>query len=260
VSEQHANPQRDSLIERCRKLSRMTTANGASEAEALSAMGLLAKLMQEHNIQQSELELRAAAGECVRDEHTIFSNHGDAKRNSYPDWFEVASAIGRLFHTRVWFSRKDQDLLGLGFGQHCRSIVFFGLPTDVAASIAMAQIIGTSIEWEATTFARRERGNGGKKKLSSFRLGMINRLRQRINEWANMPTDTGHGTSLVLLKDELVGAAFEALNLQFSSRGANMGSGKVHDSAAYGKGVAAGSSIQLRPNAGLYGQQIAGRK
>jgi len=245
------SPERAALIEKLRKLSRMTTGNGASEAEAMMAAGMLAKLMSAHAVQWDELKLRAAAGECAEDEHTIFSED-TARSTGYPDWFDLSGTIAELFSCRHWFNRRNQDLLGLGFAQATRSIVYFGLPEDVAAAIAMTQIVGSAVELESASFATK-RPRPAAFRVDSFRQGMVNRLRQRIRELAVAPTDTGHGTGLVLLKSKLVDEAFVGLGLQFG-RAAKMQAPKRHDGAAYHAGHGAASAIALRPNAGVQGQ------
>jgi hypothetical protein len=241
-----ASPDRSALIERIRKLSRMTVAAGATEAEAASAAALLAKLMADHSVGWDELKLKAAAGECLSDHVSSFNPRFD-------DWMQLGGGIAKLFEVKCWLDRSTEDLLGLGFAQQSCKIIYFGLPEDVAAAVAMTQIVAAAVHVEAGAFAtglpRGTKSAEAERKIKSFRAGMIARLGARIVELtraarAVRPT----GQALVVLKDQLVSAEFAKLGLSLGTWSPRR---SALDSDAYAKGRAAGDRANLRPSHGI---------
>src|SRR5712675_2366720 len=125
---------RDSMIERVRKLSRMTIANGASETEATMAASKMAQLIAEYNIGQSELTIKVDAQNCVLDEFI------DSSSRRTP-WAECIGTISTLFGTRCYSTVRAEDLFDIGVTTDCFVARFYGFPTDVAAAIGMCTII-----------------------------------------------------------------------------------------------------------------------
>jgi len=192
---------RDSIIEKVRKLSRMTIANGASEQEALLAAAHLERLIAEYDIAQSELTIRADAQGCLLDEFV------DSSDRQTP-WMTCASALSKLFSTRCYFETRQEDIFDLGFLVTVRAVKFFGFQTDVAACLAMCAIVKSAIDTESTRFARSLRESKSKPaRVQSFELGMADRISDRLEEMAltqKRIRGESTGTGLIVLKDQLV--------------------------------------------------------
>lgn len=190
---------RQDIISRVRKFAAMTTANGASESEAAMAAKFLAKLIAEHNIQETELTLKADAKGCLKDSFTAL--HG------LDHWTEACWAIGRLFHCEVYRS-KTGIALADDFSVPTVEMNFYGYPQDVAACIALCRIIYLAVGQETNRYGKPMRKSREKTlKLNSFSLGMAKRLNERVNELIPPPQEsTGRG--LMVLKDQLVTSEF----------------------------------------------------
>lgn len=241
---------RDSLIDRIRKLSAFTTDRGCSEAEALSAAAKIAELMALHDINETDLSLRAEASSCLTDEFIELNSRAG-------DWSSVASSIARYTHTRVWQTTSYEDPLDSGHPMPITHIRFFGTPLDVAAALALTSIcysaiVITSIRFNASERRSRKRDSA----RSDFRMGMAARLTQRLQDMIaerdaalrNKPT----GTSLIILKDQLVTEEFAKLNLNLN-RGHRYS--HANHSDAYRTGYAAGSHVDLGARTRLTGQR-----
>lgn len=231
----NSDPKRESLIERCRKLGRMTTERGATENEALAAAAALSRLVSEHSISQSELQVRADAQNCVKDALVSL-------RNKESGWSKVAINIERLYGTICWLDKKSEDVLGLGFETETTSVVFYGFPLDVAASICTLAIIGTALDTSLEALGRVRRDV-----RDSFEVGFCDRINERLREMRQQRSDAFRNASkgaLVVLKDQLVKDEFAKTGQVLRrSRKDN----PVRDQSAYAKGKAAGSAVALDP-------------
>lgn len=223
---------RDSIIARARKLSAMTIANGCSEAEANRAAELLAKLMAEHNLSQDETSVRDESLHC--ETHTI-----TAIADSAADWKSARIAINQLFGTKSFTRRDTSDVLGLGFAVNVVYIKFFGLPADAVAALSMAEIVQSAINTEAIAWSKQARTTA-QYKLRSFRLGMSDRLAERINELRPI-VNANTGTALMVLKDQLVTKQFaKHFGKLRNSRGIS-----AADANAYAAGQQRANSVSL---------------
>lgn len=225
------SPNRDSIIEKLRKLAAFTTANGCTEAEAQLAAAKIAALMAEHNIDQSEFTIRRDAKHCITDAYIEI----DSKLG---DWTDCCVAIGKLFTTRVWWAAEYEDILGLGIPTSIIKMNYFGLPADVAASIAMSQVICIAVNTESAAWLK-QRHKGEKRDGRSFRYGMCQRFNERLRAMIVQAPAPATGTSLIVLKSQLVTEEFAKLNL-------NLGHGR-------------GRSVKLDPGAVAAGRSAADR-
>ncbi len=218
---------RDSIISRVRKLQRFTIANGCSEAEAQAAALKVAEFIAEYNVTQSELSLRDDALHCITDEFIEMSG-------SVGDWTACAVKVSKVFGTRIWYTHRTEDVLGLGIPSKVTALKFFGLGTDVAASIALTSILYTALNSESSKY----RGD-----RTSFRLGMIDRLNKRLADMVPAQRQNGTGTALMVLKDQLVTDEFAKLNLRLGYR--NKQAGKPVNQSAFAAGAAAANRVGL---------------
>jgi hypothetical protein len=166
--------------------------------------------------------------------------------------------VADLFHCKPWFEESFEDVLGLGIPTRSISIKFFGFKLDVAAAIAMTEIIAVSIQTELVKFqesfrqanprptAKRKLADWTgdyKLKTESFRAGMRDRLNQRLKELLPPPVETT-GRGLMVLKNQLVTDEWAKSNLTPK----NLRSSRqmtAADGAAYAHGQSAGSRVDL---------------
>ena len=235
---------RDLVIEKIRKLSAMTQANGASESEAAFAAKKMAEYIDLYNIQTTELEIRQDAKGCIIDSFTATMG--------LDIWTHACWNIGLLFKCKTWRQHSafalDEDLL---IDQ--TEMKFYGFKQDVTAAISLCQIIYMAVERSSFAFAKslpkgQRRANAAAKE--SFSIGMAQRLNERVKELipASSPS---LGKGLMVLKDQLVTEQFadycRAHGLSFRSAGRL----SISDQGAYSAGRTAGGNVNLTQNSSL---------
>lgn len=230
------------LIEKIKKLQRMTVERGASETEAMRAAQVVQQLISEHNIEQSELEIRTDAKNCAKDSYT-------AIRSSKPAWSNLAIAIEKLYGTIAWAERSSEDLLGLGFETETYQIVYYGFPVDVAGSIATLAICAIALDTAVAALPKRSK----KIERESFEIGMTDRLQERIKEMRLRAHGEAKGQgALVVLKDKLVQEEFSKLGVKLYRSHAPE---RKISPAGYVAGRAAANAVNLGTNISSNGQR-----
>lgn len=221
---------RDQLISRIHALAKMTIASGCTEHEAATAQAMLHRLMSEHQIHATELGIRTRANECTRDYFVVLDTR-------FPDHFFLAPIIAKLYSCKTWGTHGTEELdPDLGMTLQSKRLYFFGLPEDVAACLALAQIIATATSTESARFAQ---ATPSRLKLKSFRKGLLDRLGERLADLLRRPP-TGPG--LVLVKTELVQTEFAKLGL--SLRNTRPGT-TPSDPTSYYQGRTQAESVRL---------------
>jgi hypothetical protein len=112
---------RDSLLDRIHKLLQKTTANGATEKEAASALALAMRLMREHRIEMADIKGRGSAKWGADDGHTYTSE------KSLPEYAWIGLILTEYFRVRCFTDASDpgED------GKRVYKIKIFGLQKDV---------------------------------------------------------------------------------------------------------------------------------
>lgn len=195
---------RPEILSKIAKLRQMTTANGASEGEAMFAAQRVASMIAEFNVSQSEMEIRTFAKDgCITDEFAVIGND---------DWTRVVVGLQHLFHVRCWYHHTKEDLLDLGTPIAVKYVKFFGFPEDVAGAMFLATMIREAF---ATELARYVRDVKRGRDTRSFGLGMGDRINERLKSMATQQvTGPSKGTGLMVLKGQLVGGEFDKLGLR----------------------------------------------
>lgn len=240
---------RAKAIEIARKLSTRTTTNGCTEDEAESAMRLLQKLMLEHGL--NEDELRAPTVKCGPGELVVLEE-------SYLDWRRVVGPIMALCHTQAFSHQTREDALGLGFAVPIVKLTFFGFPLDVQASISLVEICVSAINTQATMYGEglptRNKAQRAAKPtaIQSFRIGMAQRLAERIMSIVPRPASGTTGTNLIVLKDKVVNEQYAAwLRLAGHNLNYNIGYNQAVDSHAAAAGARRADRVGLGYERGL---------
>lgn len=225
---------RDTIINRIRKLSKFTIANGCTEAEALNAAARIAELIRANSITESELSLRADASGCITDEFCEL-------RATQSEWMTCAPAIAKLYSCKVWVHQREDDWLGIGAPEPVCAIKYFGFPHDVAAAVATSALLYNAIKTELHRAPIR-----GRTRIRSFSLGMAARVHERIlvliaTRDREAPRATA-GNSLIVVKDAIVTEEFAKQNIHLRTLRSRS---TTVDPDAYSRGKAAGERFDI---------------
>jgi len=223
---------------RIAKLSKMTIENGASENEALTAARKIAELLDSNGLTEAEIkafETTDSDTSCKMET----SDFGEKKKLHEVQF--CVNAIAKFFDVKVWSTT-------MGTGN--RVIRFFGFPQDVAAAMALTETLVYAMERDYKNwFATQSQDVHGKTLRKNFMLGFCSRVNSRLKDLKeerevkaenNLP-----GTSLVILKNQVVESEAEKLNLRL--RKASRSYSRANTSA-YDAGCYAGSQVNLGNN------------
>lgn len=168
--------QRDKIIDKIEKLMRRTREAGASEAEAESAIAMAHKLMDQHNIELSEIELEragtAAGLEVVEEEaRTQASNVGRFENT-------LIAAVTIICGVKVYLRTSRVINKNGRLGKRV-SIVFYGTRTDVA----VARLLLNELFIVTRALARGRLGKGWTQQhwryCEGFAMGIYQQAKQQ---------------------------------------------------------------------------------
>lgn len=188
------------ILAKVQALMRMTTENGASEAEAANAAEHVNRLMAEHDLTFSDCahEVRGYQyGEQVRS----FATVGKSGRRSAHDAIKLAGTIGSYWDCIATFKRDG-------------SISFFGTTDDAENAHYMLSMIRSAMDREYGYYRikrRREAGKITRSTKSNFMTGMVVRLAARIDELKKARSQSSTAsTALVVIKSNTIKDEFQA--------------------------------------------------
>jgi len=198
-------------------LSRKTLEAGCSEAEAMSAMTLMGKLLEQYNLTMNECDVRES--KCVTVEIPIPSLRRTAMDS-------CVVGLGKLFHGRVWFSKgyayksRYSSYRAATPAKYC----FFIQEHDKEALEYLFAIIWFALENSVVTYKKSAEYKAlldKKHVFRSFKIGMAERIGMRLNQMReeadlNYAASKGTGNSLIVLKGQLVEQEFNNLGVKLS--------------------------------------------
>lgn len=191
---------REKLAARIRALKAKTVENGCTEAEALSAAEMLAKLLAQYNMTLDEAEMRASPFEGHKEKHD--DEAGERL-------WKVASAVADLTGARYWTSAS---------GVFPVEINFFGFSHEVEVARYMLEICAHAMRGERARLARETWPRRLKRRqVIPFMDGMADRLAERIRAM-KPPAPTGKG--LVVLHGQLIDLAMADVGLKLRNTSA----------------------------------------
>lgn len=231
---------------RIRALAAKTVANGCTEQEAMSAMTVVGKLLQEYNLSMDMVDLRDEV--CTK-----LEIRSSTKQKGGVYW--AMASIAKFTDCKVWSSRGYNGL----------TYSFFGQETDLLMAKYLYDLIDGSIKFETKKFKQTpeyKNSRTAKGASSAFALGMGSRIGKRLAEMKRQSeqeatASRGGNTALIVLKSKLVTEEFAKMQINLSKSYAKT---TVRDGAAFNSGAAAGDRVNLsRPVNGPGGQvfQIA---
>jgi hypothetical protein len=223
-----------------RALLAKTTAAGATEAEALAAAAKAREFMDKFHIEQGDLGMK--------EEGTAKADRRDTKYRSMNLSDRISLAVAKYCDCRAW-------------GVTGRT-TFFGLKSDAEFASWLQDSLEAFVRTAAKEFMARWQPIGFNPKArwqaeKAFVVGACARIAQRLSAETKARKDAmaaaqasgKTGTSLVVVKDAIVQAGFQALGLKLSNGRSHRTT--VGDRGAYDAGRSAGDRASFgRPLGG----------
>ena len=181
----------ENILGKITALLNKTVENGASEAEAESALIMAQKLMTKHMIAETQLADHAQDKKCIKVTIPQFKTGYDLSSLNGP--------IGKAFDCKCWWNDYYKEIYYFGYGDDAKLAAYF------------YNYLNNAIANEAIKYKRsmeyinqKIMGYHGKTIMASFRKGMVYRLSDRLEELksdrvSNVIASTG--TDLVIIKD-----------------------------------------------------------
>jgi hypothetical protein len=215
---------------RIKALAEKTVSNGCTEAEAMSAADMVGRLLERYALTMEEIDVRQSR--CVQVEMPT----GSQRRRPIDG---CMTALARFCDCKIWVTRKEDTL----------RYVFFGFESDTAMAGYLYAIIDRAMATALQGFrAQRPRRTGAalRQASTSFQHGMAARIAQRLEaahaeREASVAAARSTGTALMLVKHQVVEAAFRATDVRlYSARSASRAI-----NSAFRDGQAAGERVNL---------------
>ena len=197
----------------------------SSENEAAKAAEVADRLLREHNINLSELDVRAEGVEK--------SVWGAGRRTRGPEAF-AAVKISKATNCKAWVQNGGE-------------IVYLGNPADVEVALYFTDLVSNAAEAclrayrKTEGYARQQHYHSARKIGSDYRVGVCQRLGERILEQAQVERKPqASGTGLVVVKDALIKQWLQDNTMGFRTHRSNRSVGGAYNA---GRGDADGVSI-----------------
>lgn len=225
---------RKTLAARIRAILAKTVENGATEAEAMSAVAGAQRLMEKYHIDHGALGIEEEGTER-RD-----IKRGRGPRQDVRD--RLAPAIAKFCDCVGWQNTS----------RAVNSNIFFGLPSDVDFAVWLLDSLTNFVEAQCGGFALDKLFNEDRPiseaERNGFMIACARRIVERLKELtaARQPTAAATGNALIVLKNQIVQREFNKLGIHlrngsFASRntdGAAMAAGRAAgDRASFGRPV-----------------------
>lgn len=229
-----------SIIRKIKALRARAADAASSEAEAAKAAQVADKLLREHNINLSELDVRAEGVEK--------NVWGVGKRTRGPETF-AAVKIGKATNCKVWVQNGGE-------------VVFLGNPADVEVALYYMDLVSNAAEAclrayrKTEEYAREARYYSSRKIGSDYRIGVCQRLGERILEQVQAEhKPQASGTGLVVVKDALIKQWLQDNGMAFRHKRSNRTMG-----ASYNDGRGAADKVSIGRGVGMQrtGQLVLG--
>ena len=221
---------RDEILDKIRNLRAKASNAASTEAEAQTAAMMAAKLLQKHDVKETELEIQEEGA----------AHKKTAAARVMPEILNYcALGIERLTETKTYAEAGTQ-------------LCYIGTPHDVEMALYLTEmLVGASKRaWsEAAGDDTADFKEMTKRRLSfyqGFGCRVHNRLMALANERAEarmQARGTATGSALVVVKSALIKAKMEEMGLELiPGKKRNIG---LVDPKAYAKGASAGDQVNL---------------
>lgn len=214
--------ERQKKIAKIKALLAKTVENGCTEEEMNAALALARKLMDDYEIDDTDIQF---GGESVTVE-TVVKTDFDKIRG------QLADAVGRFCHCVGWKTGKSSD-----------TINYCGLQSEVVFAHWMLDMLADFVLFQCDLWLKRSYRRGMPRvrriERGSFIVGCTNRIVERLQQLT--PRHVGTGKDLIVLRNSLIDQHMEARGIKLRDmfklfRG---------DADAYDAGEAAGDHAQF---------------
>lgn len=226
---------RENIFNKVRATLSKTVDNGCTEAEALLALSMAEKLMEEHEITVDDLKL---------DNETAIIGISDAKDPQNIRW-KICYAVGRFTETKP-------------FG-HKKRVKFAGLKSDVDFAVWLVETLTEFVRAQLKNYMwsngfQKIQGNERVRIVNSFVYGCCNRINSKLAELTDKRQVVVNSNALVLAKNALIEDAMKDLNIgKADNRGRKASvyrdvfsdGQKAGDKASFGRPIETGGNLQL---------------
>lgn len=247
----------DKTMELIAKLQNMTVDRGASENEAAIALQKMQKLLFDHNLSLSDVNVKSKSTNPVQD---ITDSYTDASvrtnRNpgaGFKTRGENLPAYEREWRVKLASSVARYNFCRIMIGGDFESVYFVGKPDNIEfVKIVWAYAIEQvdRLSYEALSARRKlpkeERYESGKEWRKNWLHGCVQRLNERLyDSWQALQTESNVGTALILVSDTSLQEYVDR-----KSSGNSRGYRTVASGSGAAAGYAAGNKVDLnRPAA-----------
>ena len=189
------------LIRKVRALREKTEDNGCTEAEAITAASLAARILEEYDISLAEVDQAENAAECRQEMMK-------KRKKIHPAFNWCGVSIGKLCQVEVW--REDGA-----------TPIFFGYPSDVEVAKYLLAVCMAAMDGDWSIYMDERLANGQKISMkihAAFMVGMGNRLAKRIGDldWERRRKAEGTSKNALVVADKMLVIKAE-LNRQLPS-------------------------------------------
>ena len=224
----------DRVLARIQALRAKTVDRGCTEAEAITAAGKVAELLDRYGLSLSEVELKEQSCEGF--------GVGTGRRRFGPI-DSCLPTVGGFCDCRVWSEQAADGEI---------RYVFFGLPADVAGARYLYELVDRAFATETELFKRTElyagHRSGERRSAShSFQTELAHGIARKLDA-LRRERDTGRraetGRDLVPVKQAVIEEELAKLGLHFHMRGGSRGRYVLRE--AYEAGHEAGARFEHR--------------
>jgi hypothetical protein len=234
---------RNSIIEKIKALLAKTTANGATEAEMLSALDKASAMMDAYDI--TDADLRIAKDEAV----TLGAEPADTKDPHHIKW-RLTYAVGQFCNVKIFRNNYETGLRCIGMPSDVQlALWLLDNLADFVFNALYEHLIGCCAPPSERRVIMRSFVEACCERVSGRLLELVEQSKQ---------ARTSNGRELVVIKDGAIKAYMKEHDIRL--RTCCMGSSSNIDSAARAAGRAAGDRASFgRPVSGAAGVLRIGR-
>lgn len=224
------------IIHKIKALRARAADDASSENEAAKAASVAEKLIREHNIDLSELDVRAEGVE-----KNVWGVGNRAR--TAPLW--AAVQIARANNCDAWVQNGGE-------------VAFLGNPADVEVCLYFMDLVANAANaclkaYQKTDEYQKDKWyHSARKVAADYRIGVCQRLGERIRAQYQAVEPTATGAGLVVVKNSLIEQWKKDHNLQTRSKnrsrqmGASYNAGRgAADGVSIGRGVGTQRTTQL---------------
>lgn len=192
---------RDNILNKIRAILAKTVDNGCTEDEALAAIAIANRMMDEYEVTADDLK--------IEDEKAIIAR-SDCRDPQNVRW-KLCYWIAQFTDTYSFGHKKD--------------IKFAGLRSDVDFAIYLAEALTSFVHAQLKSYMwangfQKFQGNERVRIVNSFVAGCCSRINIKLKQMVDSRRTTTNSTALVLTKQHLINEAIKDLNIgEYSNRG-----------------------------------------